>query len=230
MNTSVLCVYTCQSNTPLFVIALCAAIRHKSRQLAALIRTLFFKGELINQPWSGGWADLSLVPGSVSRAPPLPPRGFGRSSSGSAGAGRGQEVRSVCGDETHPPRGLLLRCLWVWAEQSRGGMNLNPLFLLSGWMAWGVQTNIKSVFFSFLRSVFEFQPSDMSCVVPQKKKSQLKGKHITLWCPWQCEYNQKKTPDTHIYYSKLSTSAKWHIDVTNVKQQRWYKTRSSKSP
>lgn len=73
---------------------------------------------VINQPCSGGWADLSLVLGSVGRAPPLPPRGSGRSSSGSAGAGRSQEVRSVCGDKTPPPRGPQLQCLWVWAEQS----------------------------------------------------------------------------------------------------------------
>lgn len=36
--------------------------------------------------------------------------------------------------------------------------------------------------------------------------------------------------DTHIYYSKLSRSAKRYIDVTNMKQQRCYKTRSSKTP
>lgn len=101
MNTSVLGVYICQSNTPLFVIVLCGAIGHRSRQLAVLIKTALFKGELcvlaINQPRHGGWADLSLVLGSVCRALPLPPRGSGRSSSGSAGAGQSQEVRSVCG-------------------------------------------------------------------------------------------------------------------------------------
>lgn len=122
MNTSVLPVYICQSNMPLFAIVLCVAISHKSTQLAALLKTLLFKGELcvlvINQPCCGGWADLSLVPGSVGRAPPLPPRGFGRSSSGSAGGARGQEAGSVCGDGALPPRGLRLRCLWAWAEQS----------------------------------------------------------------------------------------------------------------
>lgn len=119
------------------LIVLCAAIRHKSRQLAALIKTLLFKGELcvlvINQPCSGGWADLSLLPGSVSRAPPLPPRGSGRSSSGSAGAGRGQEVCFVYGDETHPPGGLRRRCLRV--EQSAEWEWITPkASLLAVWM------------------------------------------------------------------------------------------------
>lgn len=68
---------------------------------------------VINQPCTGGWADLSLVPGSVDRVPPLPLAGFGQSSSGSAGAHPDQEARSVCGDETPPPRGLQLRRLWV---------------------------------------------------------------------------------------------------------------------
>lgn len=139
MNMSVLSVYICQSSTPLFVIVHCVAIRHKSRQLAALIKTLLFKGKLcvlvINQPCSGGWANLSLVPGSVGRAHPLPLRGFGLSSSGSAGASRGQEVHSVCGDENHPPRGLQLRCLWVWAKQRGNESHLNPVFSLSEWMA-----------------------------------------------------------------------------------------------
>lgn len=117
MNTSVLSVYICQSNAPLFVIVLCAAIRHTSRQLAALIKTVLFKGEpcmlVINQPCSVRWADLSLVRGSAGHAPPLHLRGFGWSSSGSADASRGQEVYSVCDDKNLPPRGLRLRCLWV---------------------------------------------------------------------------------------------------------------------
>lgn len=74
---------------------------------------------VINQLCRGEWAYLSLVPDSVGRAPPLPLRGSGRSSSGSAGANRGQEVRSVCGDDTLPHRSLRLQRLWVWAEQSR---------------------------------------------------------------------------------------------------------------
>lgn len=136
MNTSVLSVYICQSSMPLFVIIHCVAIRHKSRQLAAFIKTLLFKRELcllvINQPCSGGWADLSLVPGSVGRAHPLPLRGFGRSSSGSAGASHGWGVRSVCGDENRP-RALRLRRLWVWAEQRENESHLKPC-LLAVWM------------------------------------------------------------------------------------------------
>lgn len=122
MNTSVLGVYICQSDTPLPVIALCGTNGHKSRQLAALIKTALFKlvqcALVINQPASGEWADLSLVPGSAGRAPPLPPKGFGRSSSGSADASRSHGVRSVCGDETPPRRGLQLQRLWEWAQQS----------------------------------------------------------------------------------------------------------------
>lgn len=40
MNISALGVYICQSHAPLFVVGLCEATRHKSRQLAALIKTL----------------------------------------------------------------------------------------------------------------------------------------------------------------------------------------------
>lgn len=53
--------------------------------------------------------NLLLVPDSVGRAPPLPLRGFGRSSSGSAGEGQRLEVHSVCGDGTLPPGGLQLQ-------------------------------------------------------------------------------------------------------------------------
>lgn len=121
MNTSVLGVYICQSDTPLPVIALCGTNGHKSGQLAALIKTALVKraqcAPVTNQPAGGEWADLSLVPGC---APPLPPEGFGRSSSGSADAdaSRSHGVRSVCGDETPPRRGLQLQRLWEWAEQS----------------------------------------------------------------------------------------------------------------
>lgn len=114
MNISVLSVYICQSNTPLFVILLCVAIKHKSRQLAALIlRLCSLKGVglcvlVINQPYTGGWADLSFVPGSL----PLPLVGSGQSSSGDAGASPGQEACSVCGGEC-PPWGPQLRRLWV---------------------------------------------------------------------------------------------------------------------
>lgn len=136
---------------------------------------------VINQPCSGGWADLSLVLGSVGRAPPLPPRGSGRSSSGSAGAGRSQEVRSVCGDKTPPPRGPQLQCLWVWAEQS--GEWITPkLSLLTVWTDRLRCLNKHSirVFFCKASLIFSLLTWDVQC----------KGKHITLWCPWQCEYNQ----------------------------------------
>lgn len=64
---------------------------------------------VINQPYTGGWADLSFVPGCV---PPLPLAGSGQSSSGDAGAGPGQEACSVCGGESLP-WGPQLRRLWV---------------------------------------------------------------------------------------------------------------------
>lgn len=63
---------------------------------------------VINQPCSVGWADLSLVRGSVGHAPPLPPEGFGQSFLGSADANRSQEVRSVSDDKNLCPRGLQL--------------------------------------------------------------------------------------------------------------------------
>lgn len=87
--------------------------RHQVRQIGGRVERLFSFWTLPPLTTvSFSWCPcvLSLVPGSVGRAPPLPLRGSGRSSSGSADASRGQEVYSVCGDETRPPSGLRRRC------------------------------------------------------------------------------------------------------------------------
>lgn len=70
-----------------------------------------------------GWGpDLSSGPGSGC-APPLPPGGSGRSFSGSAGARRSREARSVDGDGIPPPGGLQTEGLQGWAGGGRSHLN-----------------------------------------------------------------------------------------------------------
>lgn len=64
----------------------------------------------------------------------------------------------------------------------------------------------------------------------RRKKVSWKGNILPCDALGSVNAIRQEKRDTHIYYRKLSTSAKRYIDVTNMKQQRWYKTRSSKSP